>query len=131
MAKLKKKFKILIIILTVIVTLIIGGIIAVVNVQNNLDKLNDIQINIDLNEVEDGTYYGSHSTFPVSAEVKVVVQNHMITEIEILEHIHGQGYDGESITDVVIEEQSLDVDAISGATFSSKVILLAIEDALN
>jgi len=34
------------------------------------------------------------------------------------------------IVDSVIENQSLDVDAISGATYSSKVILKAIENAL-
>ena len=130
MAKLKKKYKILIIVSVIVVSLLIGGVITVVTLQNNLDKLNEMNINIDLSQVEDGTYYGSYSAFPVSAEVKVVVQNHIITEIEILEHNHGQGYDGESIVEDVIEEQSLEVDAISGATFSSKVILLAIENAL-
>jgi len=31
----------------------------------------------------------------------------------------------------VVEAQTLEVDAISGATYSSKVILKAIENALN
>ncbi len=37
----------------------------------------------------------------------------------------------EKIPDKVLEEQSLQVDIVSGATFSSKVILKAVEDALN
>ncbi len=36
----------------------------------------------------------------------------------------------EIITDKVIDTQSLQVDAISGATYSSKTILKAIENAL-
>jgi uncharacterized protein with FMN-binding domain len=47
-----------------------------------------------------------------------------------LEHRNGQGEAAEVIPQMVVDAQSLQVDAISGATFSSKVILLAIEDAL-
>jgi len=36
----------------------------------------------------------------------------------------------ELITDMVIDSQSLKVDVVSGATYSSKIILKAIENAL-
>jgi uncharacterized protein with FMN-binding domain len=54
----------------------------------------------------------------------------MIKKIEIVRHLNGQGKPAEVIPDRVIEMQSLDVDIISGATYSSKVILKAIENAL-
>lgn len=41
---------------------------------------------IDLSATKDGTYAGSYSTFPVSAEVSVTVKDHVITGIELLKH---------------------------------------------
>ncbi|MFO8059504.1 MAG: FMN-binding protein, partial [Bacillota bacterium] len=78
----------------------------------------------------DGTYDGSHEVFPVSVEVRVTVQDHRITRIELVKHTHGRGEAAEVIPDRVLEAQTLKVDAISGATYSSKAILKAIEDAL-
>jgi len=81
--------------------------------------------------VDDGVYEGSFSVFPVSARVSVTIRDHAIAAIELIEHKHGQGAAAEVIPDNVIKAQSLEVDAISGATYSSKVILMAIEDALS
>jgi uncharacterized protein with FMN-binding domain len=74
---------------------------------------------------------GSYSVFPVSVDVEVEVSNHVITSILITKHDNGQGTPAEVIIDDVILAQSIDVDSISGATYSSKVILLAIKDALS
>jgi uncharacterized protein with FMN-binding domain len=41
-----------------------------------------------------------------------------------------QGQGAEIIPEKVIEAQSLKVDSVSGATYSSKVILKAIQDAI-
>ena len=62
--------------------------------------------------------------------LEVIVKEKQITEIKIIKHTNGQGGEAEAILDTVIDAQSLQVDVISGATYSSKVILLAIEDAL-
>ncbi|MFA5007021.1 MAG: FMN-binding protein [Candidatus Izemoplasmatales bacterium] len=85
---------------------------------------------VDLAAVEDGVYEGSYTRLPVSATVRVTVVDHAIATVEIVEHVNGQGADGEAVVDAVIAENSLAVDAIAGATYSSKVILLAIRDAL-
>lgn len=89
----------------------------------------DIQ-NVDLSKVGDGTYTGGYKVFPVAVEVRVRVENHSITEIELVKHTNGQGAPAEVIPRRVIESQSLDVDIVSGATYSSKVILKSIENAL-
>ena len=62
--------------------------------------------------------------------MKVFVKDHKIERIELVKHRNGKGAPAEAITGKVVEAQSLQVDAISGATYSSKVILQAIENAL-
>ena len=84
----------------------------------------------DLSSVKDGTYVGECSAFPVFAKVEVTVRGHRITDLKVLEHRCGSGGPAEAITNDVLAKQSLNVDAISGATHSSKVILKAIENGL-
>lgn len=79
----------------------------------------------------DGIYEGKfHPGRFVGATVAVYVQGHRITAIDIVEHNYGQGKPAESITESVILRQGLDVDVVTGATVSSKVMLVAIENAL-
>lgn len=129
------KKRIIIVIVSVVLLLIVIGVVVGISLikkaNENLENLNNLVIdNVDLTTIADGEYTGSYSAFPVSAEVKVKVTNHTITEIIIIEHNHGQGADAENIIEDVVSSQSLVVDTISGATYSSKVILKAIENAL-
>ncbi len=80
--------------------------------------------------VRDGTYESEQRNDPITAKVEVVVKAGAITAIRVLEHSYGPGHGAEAITDRVIAAQSLNVDAVSGATLSSKVMLKAIETAL-
>ena len=124
----KKWMKVL---LSLILVLIIGSVFLFYYLSENLKELMNKPVStIDLEELEDGHYEGEYSSFPVNARVNVTVTDHEITEIDIIEHGHGRGAEGEKITDSIIEQQSLTVDAISGATYSSKVIIQAVEDAL-
>lgn len=94
-------------------------------------QVNDITIsNVNVSKIADGTYIGSYEVLWVAAEVRVTVKNHRIEEIELVEHKNGRGSSAEVIPSKVIETQSLEVDVVSGATSSSKVILKAIENAL-
>ncbi len=86
--------------------------------------------NQDLTKIRNGSYTGEYEMGPVKAHVRVKVENNRIAGIDILERRNGLGKKAESITNKVIEEQSVEVDAVSGATLSSKVILKAIESAL-
>ena len=61
----------------------------------------------------------------------MTVRNGVITSIDILEHKNQRGKPAEVVTDRIIEEQKIDVDAISGATNSSTVIKKAVENAIN
>lgn len=95
------------------------------------ETVKDISISdIDLENVGDGTYIGEYSAPPVSVTVRVTVANHRFTDIEIVKHDNGLGSKAEKITDDIIGRQSLDVDAVSGATLSSVCILKAVENAV-
>ena len=85
---------------------------------------------VNLANVSDGTYEGEHTEGPVWAKVLVTVKDHRISDIEIVNHRTLMGKKAEAITDDVIMEQSIRVDTVTGATWSSKVILKAIEKAL-
>lgn len=86
--------------------------------------------NLDISDVPDGVYVGEYDVDFIYAKVEVTVQNRVITNIDILEHKNGRGSPAEIVVDRIIEEQKIDVDAVSGATNSSIVIKKAVENAI-
>jgi uncharacterized protein with FMN-binding domain len=121
--------------LTVFIVLVAISAIAtyfIVQIQDNLNYLVDIPIEgVDLSVVEDGSYIGEYEVVPISVTLEVVIMDHEIISITILEHSNGQGSEAEAIVTEVLSNQSIEVDSVAGATYSSKVILLAIKDALS
>ena len=85
---------------------------------------------VDLNMVADGEYIGVCQNKILTAVVKVCVENHEITDIEILEHKASYMRQAETIAGKVCAGQTLEVDAVSGATLTSDTVLKAIENAL-
>ena len=95
-------------------------------------KLPDVQIdNVNLDQIPDGSYRGEYARGPVKVAVEVSVLNNQIENIAIREHQCGLGRKAEKIVAEVLGKQTLQLDAISGATLSSNVILKAVEVALN
>jgi uncharacterized protein with FMN-binding domain len=81
----------------------------------------------------DGVYRGEYdlSGTPIKVTLDVTIQNNAITLINLVEHKCSPiGKKAEKITIRIIEQQSLNVDVIAGATASSKSILKAVEKAL-
>jgi hypothetical protein len=93
------------------------------------DLINPGEIRLSI--LPDSTYRGLATCGPVKVKLDVEVRDHSIARICILKHRTGQGQAAEAITEEVIRAQHLQVDVISGATISSKTILLAIEYALD
>lgn len=124
----KKNKKILLIIFIVVLLFFIAGKIVMKNMVRNVQH---IPVSMpDLSVMQDGNYIGEYSITPVYVKVEISVHNHQITGIVILEHGNGLGSAAESIVNYVVKKQSLDIDAVSGATVSSKCILKAIENAI-
>ena len=104
----------------------------VYSVQRYKNIIKDIKIDtIDLSKVSDGKYIGACDAEVIGAKVAVTVKNHKIININLLEHKTERGKPAEVIPGKVVKAQSLQVDTITGATNSSKVILKSIENALN
>ncbi|MDO4491242.1 MAG: FMN-binding protein [Lachnospiraceae bacterium] len=94
--------------------------------------VDSIQIEeVNLDEIEDGAYEGEYDAGYIYAKVRVTVKNHQITEVELLKHREERGERAEVVTGVIEKEQKLQVDTVSGATNSSKVIMKACENALS
>lgn len=85
---------------------------------------------ISIGEITDGTYIGECDVDFIYAKVAVTVENGVMTQIEILEHKNDRGASAEKITEDIVRQQSVDVETVSGATNSSKVIKKAVEQAL-
>ncbi len=81
----------------------------------------------------DGVYEGKSTSFPNSARVRVTIAKSQIAVVELIRHIgSSRGKPAvEAIPGRIIAEQSTDVDAVSGATNSSRVIMNATEDAIS
>ena len=109
--------------IAVVALALAAGVYLLNNLRNYKKDVDAIQIqSVDLTLIEDGEYFGDCDVGFVSARVRVVVQSHVITEIELLEHHNGRGIAAETLPSEILREQRIDVDAISGATASSKVI---------
>lgn len=131
----KKKTKIIIGVLIFIVVIAAVGVTQLKSLTAKADaelqKLLAAEIKeVNISNIPDGTYTGKYQAFPIEVEVKVILKDHKITGIDLVKHTTGKGQAAEVIPSKVVEAQSLKVDTISGATYSSKVILLAIQDAL-
>ena len=92
----------------------------------------EIKINyVDLSKISNGTYIGSCDALVVASTVSVTVKDNKIVNITLLKHKTERGKPAEVIPEKVIKSQSLQVDTVTGATNSSKVILKSIENALD
>lgn len=82
---------------------------------------------------EDGVYTGTGTGYGGTITVQVTVEDGNIVSVEILS-APGETASfmrrAEGVIDLVIQNQSWEVDVISGATYSSKGILAAIQNAL-
>lgn len=91
----------------------------------------DLKIsNIDLSTINKGVYIGDADNGFIKARVSVTIDKGIIQNIAIVKHDHLLGKRAEVIIDDIIEQQSLQVDAITSATYSSEVICKAVENAL-
>jgi len=115
----------------VLVILLLGVFLIAKGLESNMHKLEALEMtDVDLAGIADGTYVGSYKLFPVSVVVEVAIEDHELAGIRIIEHRHGRGKAAEAVVDRVLKAQALQVDSVSGATYSSLVILKAIDHAL-
>ena len=126
----KKRGWLIFIAIIFIVAAVLGGLylIRVNRYQANIKNMTFTEPNI--MNIANGIYTGEYDADLVGAKVEVTIHSGTITNIKILEHKQERGLPAEKIVDNIISSQKIDVDAITGATNSSKVIKKAVENAL-
>jgi uncharacterized protein with FMN-binding domain len=121
------------------ILLIVGGcVLAVVIVvgivmSNGLSEGMNVTLHgINLADVPDGIYTGTYNFKRWTNTVTVQVKDGIITAIKTVDDVFGASVTNASgeIFRRVIETQDTKIDAVSGATVTSKAYLKAIEDAL-
>ena len=121
-------------ILLCISVFIIAIIVLVIVVTDGLTEGMMVSVEgVDLSSIPDGSYIGSYEFKRWSNSVIVHVSDNRITVIEVIENVFGAAVTdafGE-IVNRVIDAQDTTVDAVSGATVTSRAYLKAIEDALS
>ena len=87
---------------------------------------------MDATNLKDGTYTGSGQGFKSTITVQVVISGGKIASITVLSESDDAEYFARArgVITSVISRQSTSVDTVSGATYSSKGILMAIRNAL-
>ena len=82
---------------------------------------------------QDGVYEGEAQGYGGTVAVELTIENGKFTDLTVVsaEKEDAAYFDAaSSLLDAILEEQSTDVDTVSGATFSSNGIIHATEDAL-
>jgi len=114
-----------------IIILVIAFVFFRLRFNKMVDVIDSVKLErIDLQKIEDGIYRGAFGEFLVSVTLDVTVKDHKITKIAIIEQNSGPGYEAREVIDRIIEAQSPNVDAVTGATGSSKSIMIAVQKAL-
>ena len=120
--------KALIIIFIVVLILFSGCILLSSLTKGDLENIQNAEI--DMNNVNDGEYDGHSELGPVVVDVRVVVRSHRIDNVELVRHDCGFGHKADVIVNRMVEQNTWNVDVISGATISSEIIKNAVNKAL-
>lgn len=139
----RRKFKLRIIFLLIASVAVLGTAFAFLYDASARKEIQELKIGkIDFARLQDGTYVGKYEGTKGSmrnATVKVTIFGGEIKEITILKGALNHTGNAAKLTDgmtieslfkTVLEAKSLQVDAISGATLTSKAHLKALENAL-
>ena len=117
----------------VIIVAGVAGIIIMFRNQGRILKIRNMPINkIELSALADGEYDGTADLENGRVCVRVTVKDHRITEIEDTEprdSVYAKYARG--VFGKIIKEQTPNVDAVTGATTSSKGFMKAVENALS
>lgn len=83
-------------------------------------------------DLENGVYQGTGNGFRGKITVAVEIQDHSIRSIDVLSHKDDVAFfnRAKEIIENIIKTQNIEVDTISGATYSSKGIINAVKNAL-
>lgn len=95
------------------------------------EKISGIRLQgVDTGNIADGNYIGEYDAGYIFTKVEVIFSNGTIENIILLEHRNERGKAAEKVISDIIDTQEFPVDAVTGATNSSKAIQKAVQNAL-
>lgn len=138
-----RELTVLLIIVTGLHIVEVGGFVGFDRIINSIksdlvvktDEIDKNEINDVNSYYNDGVYEGTGYGYGHDLKVEVSIKSGLIDEISIVSHnevgekFYGPAFD--YIPSQIIKEQTSDVDAVSGSTYSSNGIIEAVEDALS
>lgn len=102
---------------------------------NTLGSFDSMNKQLATVKFKDGIFTGEAQGFRPGLKVSVEIKNNTITNIKVIDHneVNSRFYalPIEQIPQNIIENQSTDVDTVSGATFTSIGVINAVNDALS
>lgn len=85
-------------------------------------------------EYKDGTYEGTSPGYASGLKVQVKIESGKIASVDVISHNETPGFYEKAFEKVpveIVQKQSTDVDTVSGATYSSRGIINAVNNALS
>lgn len=117
-----------------VLLLSIGIMASIAGCSKEEDKKEEVKSDqvIPVEKTVDGEYEGNGKGFNGTTKVKVSVKNNEVNDIKVLSYEDDEEYmdSAKGIIKNMFDKKKIDVDEISGATYSSNGIKSAINDAL-
>jgi len=120
----------------VLVVFVVGAFIFyLVMIKPAMKEIKTIQTmeisSIDMNTISDGNYLGDFTYGKFTYQVDVTIKDHKIETIKVLKNRDTKyAKMAEGVIERIKTSQSPNVDAITGATTTSKALMKAVENAL-
>jgi uncharacterized protein with FMN-binding domain len=112
-----------------IVLVVLIGLIAIPAL-NGMGYVSKMTVNeVDLKRVADGTYKGAFSRGRWQYKVDVTIKDHRISAIDLADSKQANSLTPR-IIDAIIQKQAVRIDAVSGASLTTKAFAKAVENAL-
>ena len=123
----RRKSKVVKVLLVAGLVFILIMAVGMIFASQGLSKMQELTINdVNLSGIPDGTYTGEFDRYRWSESVEVTLQGGRIVQIQSANNQKLQ----RELIERILERQTLQVDAMSGATVSSNAFLKAVENAL-
>ena len=125
----KKGIKVLLIVLAVLIALIAIGLIGA---YSGLGYGREMTVNpVDLSKIADGSYTGTFRKGRFSHSVEVTVKDHRIEAVKATGAKMPSEATIRQIFERIVQEQAVNLDAVSGASLTTKAVTKAVENALS
>ncbi len=121
------------IVLIILAALIALGAIGFFAASLGLGDIKRMVINdVDLSKIDDGVYTGMFKKFRWLYEFEVTVRDHRIVSVKPTSKVKsGFSKIVDGAAEAIVKKQSVQIDAVCGATVDTKAIQKAVENALS